>query len=54
MSLLSPNNQDSFLSAMLALGVQAHGNLNLESDGKIHRYRVEGDKSGSENGWYVL
>ncbi len=24
------------------------------ADGKIHRFFVEGDKSGSRNGWYVL
>ncbi len=23
------------------------------ADGKIHRFRVEGDKRGSKNGWYV-
>lgn len=24
------------------------------ADGRIHRYRVEGDKPGSKNGWYAL
>lgn len=24
------------------------------ADGRIHRYRVEGDKPGSRNGWYAL
>jgi len=24
------------------------------ADGQLHRYRVDGDKSGSLNGWYVL
>lgn len=23
-------------------------------DGRLHRFRVEGDKTGSKNGWYVL
>ena len=23
-------------------------------DGQLHRFRVEGDKAGKENGWYVL
>lgn len=52
--LVSGEVENSFLEAMAALGVQPHGNKGLEADDKIHRYRVEGDKSGSENGWYVL
>ena len=23
-------------------------------DGQVHRFRVNGDKSGSKNGWYCL
>jgi putative DNA primase/helicase len=26
----------------------------MQPDGRVHRYRVQGDKSGSRNGWYVL
>ena len=54
MSLLSSTDQDSFLRALCDAGLQAHSAKGLEADGKIHRYRVEGDKSGSLNGWYVL
>lgn len=54
MSLLSSTDQDSFLNALRTAGLSAHGAKGLEADGKIHRYRVEGDKSGSLNGWYVL
>lgn len=43
-----------FFEAMAALGIAPHSQLNLITDGKIHRYRASGDKSGSENGWYVL
>jgi len=24
------------------------------ADGQLHRFKVEGDRSGSQNGWYVL
>lgn len=54
MSFLSQADQDSFLDAMQSMRLQAHKTLDLNTDGKFHRYRVEGDKSGSENGWYVL
>lgn len=40
--------------AMAAAVLQPHKPLNLHQDGKIHRYRVMGDKGGSTNGWYVL
>jgi len=54
MSLLSSMDLDSFLNALRGSGIAPHSTLNIEPDGKIHRYRVEGDKSGSVNGWYVL
>ncbi|MHB8949182.1 MAG: toprim domain-containing protein [Rhodoferax sp.] len=41
-------------NAMAAAGLQPHKDLDLPTDGKIHRYRVTGDKSGSVNGWAVL
>lgn len=40
--------------AMSAAGLQPHKPLDLQANGKIHRYRVTGDKSGSVNGWAVL
>jgi phage/plasmid primase-like uncharacterized protein len=52
--LLPTTNLDDFLEAMQYLRLQAHKSLDLKTDGKFYRYRVEGDKSGSENGWYVL
>jgi putative DNA primase/helicase len=43
-----------FLDAILAFGIGPAKNVNFQADGRIHRYRVEGDKAGSKNGWYVL
>ena len=40
--------------AMAAAGLVPAKLLDQHPDGKIHRYRVMGDKSGSLNGWYVL
>lgn len=40
--------------AMAAAGLAPAKALDLHPDGKIHRYRVTGDKGGSANGWYVL
>ena len=40
--------------AIAAAGLQPHKPLDLQANGKIHRYRVTGDKSGSVNGWAVL
>lgn len=37
--------------------MRAHGVASVDgvtADGRLHRYRVEGDKAGSRNGWYVL
>ena len=44
----------SIQDAMAAAGLQPHKPLDLQANGKIHRYRVTGDKSGSVNGWAVL
>jgi len=52
--MLSADDEKCFLDAMQCLGLQAHSQQVLESDGKIHRYRITGEKSGSLNGWYVL
>jgi putative DNA primase/helicase len=40
--------------AMASAGLRPHKLIDLNSDGKIRRYRIEGDKSGSTNGWAVL
>ena len=40
--------------AMAAAGLAPAKAIDLHQDGKIHRYRVTGDKGGSNNGWYVL
>ncbi len=41
-----------FRDAMRAAGLAFDGTI--AADGKLHRFRVDGDKSGSRNGWYVL
>lgn len=43
----------AFLEAMSEAGV-AMLKPDLIGDGALHRYRVDGDKAGSLNGWYVL
>lgn len=43
---------DSFRAAMSRAGLPPPDDL--QADGELHRYRVEGDKAGSKNGWYVL
>lgn len=40
--------------AMAAAGLEPAKQIDLHPDGKIHRYRVTGDKGGALNGWYVL
>ena len=45
---------DQFLQALAAAGLAPHGDLDLVADGKLRRYRIEGDKAGSRNGWAVL
>lgn len=44
----------SMLDAMRASGLAPHKDLELRDDGKLTRYRVQGDKAGSRNGWAVL
>lgn len=46
-------NSGSFADAMQAAGLAMH-KAEPVADGSLHRYRVEGDKAGSKNGWYVL
>jgi putative DNA primase/helicase len=45
---------DHFRDALAAAGLTPAKELNLQCDGKIHRYRAAGDKPGSYNAWYVL
>lgn len=42
-----------FLQALEQAGLAMHKPA-VRADGGLHRYRVEGDKAGSNNGWYVL
>lgn len=44
----------SMLQAMQLAGLAPSKALELMPDGKLRRYRVDGDKAGSSNGWYVL
>ena len=44
----------TILDAMRAAGLAPAKDLTLPGDGKLTRYRVEGDKAGSRNGWAVL
>lgn len=41
------------LDAMRAYGL-APVNADIVPDGRIHRYRVDGDKEGSKNGWHAI
>jgi putative DNA primase/helicase len=43
----------TLLDAMTATGLEPHAPLALDTDGKLVRFRVRGDKSGSKNGWAV-
>jgi putative DNA primase/helicase len=49
MSQLEAAFMDAMRSASLAMRTER-----LVADGCLHRYRVDGDKSGTLNGWYVL
>ena len=48
------SNTDQFMQAIAAAGLSPSDDLNLTGDGKLQRYRIEGDKAGSRNGWAVL
>ncbi len=45
---------DDFMEAMEAACLAMHGPGCPVDDGRLHRYRVRGDKAASMNGWYVL
>ena len=47
-------NANTLLDAMLAAGLAPAKEIELIADGRIHRYRVRGDKPASRHGWYVL
>lgn len=44
----------TILEAMHAAGLAPQKELALNDDGRLVRYRVQGDKAGSRNGWAVL
>lgn len=44
----------SLIDAMAAAGLAPAKELSLVGDGKLNRYRVDGDKAGSKNGWVVF
>lgn len=46
-------NDPDPVHAMRAAGLEPHKPLDIQDDGRVHRYRVTGDKPGSRNGWYV-
>jgi putative DNA primase/helicase len=45
---------DQFISAMTADGIEPHDRGAIVPDGRLHRFRVRGDRAGSLNGWAVL
>ncbi|NDP61069.1 toprim domain-containing protein [Polaromonas sp.] len=45
---------DQFRQSIAAAGLAPHGDLDLAGDGKLQRYRIDGDKAGSRNGWAVM
>ena len=44
----------ALIDAMRGAGLAPVNDLNLNGDGKLTRYRIEGDKPGSKNGWVVF
>jgi putative DNA primase/helicase len=45
---------NTLLDALAGAGLPPHKPPDLVADGRIRRYRVAGDKSGSTNGWLIL
>lgn len=45
---------DHFRQVLGDAGLPAAPETNFICDGMLHRFRVESDKKGSRNGWYVL
>ena len=52
LQLLSTDHRTEFASDMQSNGILL-GGLPID-DGQIQRFRIEGDQSGSRNGWYCL
>ena len=44
----------TMLDAMAGAGLKPHKDLDLPGNGRLIRFRVTGDKPGSQNGWAVL
>ncbi len=52
---LQANIYDRFMCAISTASLTPHDpHFGIVADGQIHRFRVDGDKAGSLNGWYVL
>lgn len=49
---MTNNTIEQFKSAMLDAGINTQDRI--IPDGKLHRFHVEGDKSGTKNGAYIL
>lgn len=45
---------DQILDAMHAAGCAPHDPRDIVIDGKLHYYRVDGDKSGTKKGWFIF
>lgn len=52
--LCSSDARLQFIDAMRAAGIVPADHDAIIGDGGIHRFRVEGDKPGSRNGWCIL
>lgn len=52
--LAAPDIQAQFLDAMRVAGVVPVDPEAIIGDGSVHRFRVEGDKPGTRNGWCTL
>lgn len=50
---MSGHPSTQFADALSSAGLSMHKGAPV-ADGALHRYRVDGDKTGSLNGWYVL
>ena len=46
--------ENTLQDAMASAGLFSHKPIDIPANGKIVRFRVEGDKAGSRNGWAVL
>ena len=51
---INHNAEQLFIEKMAENGLVPHKALTIEADGQLKRFRVQGDKSGTKNGWYVL